>query len=181
MVRKVFCIVVSFAIISLQGCGKTLLTQHIIQQLSLHNTTADYLSLDDYYLSHSSLQQLQLQTQYQLFQRRGLPGTHDIKLLQTHLEEHLQGRAIVDVPVYDKLAFNGQGDRSTLIRSIQPIDVLILEGWMIGFIPLQQESSNLTVGSCLINTALKASIILVSKLQQRLDCGHHSAGDEQEQ
>jgi len=147
---------IPFTIISLQGCGKTPLTQHIVQQLSLHNITADYLSLDDYYLPHSSLRQLQLQSQCQLYQRRGLPGTHDIELLRNHLKEHLGSGTIIGAPVYDKLALNGRGDRSTPVRNVQPVDVLIIEGWMIGFIPLCEESSKLTSDYRLINKALKA-------------------------
>ena len=47
--------------------------------------------------------------------------------------------APVNVPVYDKSAHAGRGDRapvSDLRRVAAPVDIVLLEGWMLGFTPV---------------------------------------------
>lgn len=44
----------------------------------------------------------------------------------------------VRLPVYDKSMHNGQGDRSTdTVTVTMPVDVVIFEGWCLGFYPLE--------------------------------------------
>ncbi|KAI9654511.1 MAG: hypothetical protein M1821_006601 [Bathelium mastoideum] len=77
-----------------------------------------------------------------LIQHRGEPGTHDLKL-GAELFASLKARKEAKIPVYDKSAFNGQGDRAleptwkTVNAPNAPsISVIIFEGWCVGFRPL---------------------------------------------
>lgn len=81
-------------------------------------------------------------------QGRGLPGTHD-PILGAEILERLsyinekqadQNLVPVSLPVFDKSAYRGFGDRSNETVSVHPpVDVVILEGWCFGFQPLSFE------------------------------------------
>ena len=46
----------------------------------------------------------------------------------------------VQIPSFDKSLFSGEGDRAdTWISVNSPVDVVILEGWCVGFYPTTQE------------------------------------------
>ena len=106
------------------------------------------LSIDDLYLPHD--QQLSLarsHPQNPLVQHRGQPSTHDIALGKK-LFTSIQDRASnIKIPSYDKSAFNGQGDRrpesewETIndASSTQKVEVIIFEGWCVGFRCLPHE------------------------------------------
>ena len=45
----------------------------------------------------------------------------------------------IDIPRYDKSAYNGKGDRakqSEWMKMNGPLDLVIVEGWMLGFNPV---------------------------------------------
>ena len=99
-------------------------------------------SIDDFYLTHAD--QSELASKYPtnpLVQHRGQPGTHDLPLAQQTLSS-LRDRQKVQIPVYDKSAFNGQGDRTdssvweSFNDSEPSVDVVLIEGWCVGFRPL---------------------------------------------
>lgn len=99
------------------------------------------LSIDDLYLPHDKQQTLaQYNASNPLVQHRGQPSTHDIAM-GTALFDSLSDRdANIKIPSYDKSAFNGQGDRKptsewqTVNREGEkPIEVVIFEGWCVGF------------------------------------------------
>ncbi|KAI4174295.1 MAG: hypothetical protein LQ343_002434 [Gyalolechia ehrenbergii] len=125
-----------------QGIGKTSLVSAIARLLKqppyyLHTAV---LSLDDFYLSHND--QLHLAAVYPnnpLIQHRGQPSTHDLQLAVSVLSS-LRARRETKIPSYDKSACEGQGDRveqdrwATVNGERQwPIDIVILEGWCLGF------------------------------------------------
>ncbi|KAJ9101505.1 hypothetical protein QFC19_005158 [Naganishia cerealis] len=133
-----------------QGCGKTTLTDEIQRYLCLSKVKARsaVLSLDgklrtssqqNLYHTHKSLLNLrERHPQNALLSGRGLPGTHDLELARTTLDtiqKCNQGDTTrIELPIFDKSAFAGQGDRSTRTISIEtPVDVFILEGWSMGF------------------------------------------------
>lgn len=109
--------------------------------LSLHTAV---LSLDDFYLPHSALNELAKQNA--LWNGRGEPGTHDLEL-GTQLFSSLKTindilepnepsgqHPEVQLPVYDKSLHSGKGDRSSETVPVHaPLDVLIFEGWCVGF------------------------------------------------
>lgn len=122
-----------------QGCGKTTLTRTLVALLAPLGVRALSLSIDDFYLSRA--EQIALAKKYAqnpLLQQRGYPGTHDVELgartlrklkILTLNEKYL-------LPAYDKSLHQGQGDRapeSEWTPIVGPLDIIFLEGWMLGF------------------------------------------------
>lgn len=130
-----------------QGVGKTTLTRNLFKILEgpPHSLKLAILSLDDLYLSHSGL--IRLAEKYPsngLLQGRGQPGTHDVDLGETILDafNHINDPDAkpVEIPIFDKSLFNGEGDRLPSGIVVQPpVHVFILEGWSMGFYPLSSE------------------------------------------
>jgi len=97
-----------------------------------------------------------------LLNGRGLPGTHDLPLLASVLanlsrindpvsppsltnpdapEVQNQTHGTVETPTYNKGAFSGEGDRNAESKTISgPIDVVLLEGWCMGFYPVSDSA-----------------------------------------
>lgn len=130
-----------------QGSGKTYtatkLYEHLIKKYG-NSRSITHMSLDDFYLTHGD--QLKISEQYshnKLLQGRGLPGTHDIPLLNQVLQNILQSKSDgndtehILIPKYDKSKHNGEGDRSDIVVQCKiPVDICIIEGWFLGFTPL---------------------------------------------
>ncbi|KAF8688580.1 hypothetical protein RHS03_09547, partial [Rhizoctonia solani] len=99
-------------------------------------------SIDDLYLPYDGLIQLgRTHPDNALLQGRGLPGSHDPVLGATILERLSRINAgddtSISLPVFDKSAYQGFGDRSSeTVEVWAPVDVVILEGWCFGFQPL---------------------------------------------
>lgn len=131
-----------------QGSGKTFLTTRLREALIAppHSLSVVVLSIDDLYLPHDQLVAVaQTYPENRLLQGRGQPGTHDVKLgteILTRLkrineDKHDDG---VHIPSFDKSLHGGEGDRvpeGTTVKG--PIDVVILEGWCVGFYPSTRE------------------------------------------
>lgn len=122
-----------------QGSGKSYLTArvHTILTSKPYGLRVASLSLDDLYLPHSGLRHLaSLYPENALWCGRGLPGTHDVQLAVNILGKLSHGD-LVELPRFDKSLHNGEGDRlpidgtGTLVQGLQ--DVVIMEGWCIGF------------------------------------------------
>ncbi|CCD24542.1 putative ATP-dependent kinase NDAI_0D02280 [Naumovozyma dairenensis CBS 421] len=139
-----------------QGSGKSytskIIYEHLLKKYSgegegnVGKKTIAYVSIDDFYLTHRD--QLALNEQYprnKLLQGRGMPGTHDMSLLNDCLNAIQQRRGNnkdqdkLILPQYDKSKYNGEGDRSenNLVMDA-PVDIFILEGWFIGFEPIMK-------------------------------------------
>src|SRR5581483_6267411 len=76
---------------------------------------------------------------------RGYPGTHDVALGEQVLDAlaGLEPGAEARVPRYAKGARGGRGDRapaSGWTRIVGPVDVILVEGWMLGFSPVDEGS-----------------------------------------
>lgn len=125
-----------------QLTGKSFLTSHLLLRLSLppHNLTIATLSLDDLYLPHTSLQSLaSSHPTNKLLQGRGPAGTHDLPLAERVMSELKAGRA-TNLPMFEKSAFGGRGDRSQEeVRVEGKVDLVLFEGWMVGFRGLEKE------------------------------------------
>ncbi|KAM3532871.1 hypothetical protein MY4038_003877 [Beauveria bassiana] len=130
----------------IQGAGKTTLVAALTAALQEQGVHAVVCSIDDFYLSHDD--QIALAAQQPdnaLIQHRGEPGTHDVALAVQVFAELTNGQP-TKLPLYDKAAYQGQGDR--LLESAwlpvnqpsqPPIDVLMLEGWSVGFRPVSDD------------------------------------------
>lgn len=80
---------------------------------------------------------------------RGNALTHDVELGRKTLEGLLllgKGTSSeLKVPRYDKSAYDGKGDRADeaswpVIKG--PLDVVLFEGWMLGFTPISEEAAS---------------------------------------
>lgn len=99
--------------------------------------------MPDFYLDYRGLKSLaQEYPDNEMLQGRGPPGTHDIPLLKSVLSSvtkiNASTASSVDLPSFDKSQNSGFGDRSASpIPLMGPIDIFILEGWSLGFEPLE--------------------------------------------
>ncbi|KAG5647097.1 hypothetical protein DXG03_001468 [Asterophora parasitica] len=126
-----------------QGSGKSYLSAQLKENLSQlpYSLNVALLSIDDLYLPHDGLIALATEQPLNpLWAGRGHPGTHDVKLgvdILRKLQSHSQG---VELPSFEKSLFNGEGDRlPTGVVINPPVDVVILEGWCVGFFPISEE------------------------------------------
>jgi D-glycerate 3-kinase len=130
-----------------QGSGKTTLVTYLLELMPLFGLRSTTVSIDDFYLSRAG--QLALSAAHPgnpYLEHRGYPGTHDIELGARTLSA-LRGlgpgsnRQTVLVPAYDKSAHGGRGDRKQeheWRRVEGPLDIVILEGWMLGYSPVAE-------------------------------------------
>ncbi len=125
-----------------QGCGKSALARHLVEALSVIGVHAVDVSIDDFYLTRDA--QVALADRHpgdRTLEHRGYPGTHDVELGRRTLSALLDGRRTL-VPAYDKSAHRGRGDRAPVSawRMIEPpLDLVLVEGWMLGFEPLSDD------------------------------------------
>ncbi len=127
-----------------QGCGKSTLAAALVGALGDVGVRAVTVSIDDFYLTHG--EQLALADRYAgnpYLLHRGYPGTHDVALGLRQIETLAALGPGEDalVAAYDKSAHRGRGDRkprSEWRRVTGPLDLLILEGWMLGFSPVDE-------------------------------------------
>ena len=123
-----------------QGSGKSTLAAGLVAALEARGHRAVALSVDDLYLTRA--EQLALAEAHpgdRCLEHRGYPGTHDVALGSSILNL-LRLNQSVTLPAYDKSAAGGRGDRapaSTWRRVEGGLDLVILEGWMLGFRPVE--------------------------------------------
>jgi D-glycerate 3-kinase len=127
----------------LQGSGKSTWASKIVETLtSQHQLYTITISLDDLYKKHDDLvAQRDRDVDNKLYRTRGQPGTHEEQLGAKFFEElrSYRGEGELKIPSFDKSKFDGQGDRApesdwpTISR--KP-DVVVFEGWCVGFQPL---------------------------------------------
>jgi D-glycerate 3-kinase len=130
-----------------QGSGKTYLTTRLRDTLTAdpHKLAVAVLSIDDLYLTHDGLVELaRSHPQNALLNGRGQPGTHDVPLGTTILNQlkriNEPGTPDVLLPIFDKSLYGGEGDRlKNTIAVSKPLDVVIIEGWCAGFYPVLRE------------------------------------------
>jgi D-glycerate 3-kinase len=155
--------------------GKTTVERQLIQLLSVqHQITAIEFSLDDFYFPRAGL--LDLKAQYPentLLHGRGLPGTHDLSLLQHVLQLFKDGKYPVEIPIFEKEKYQGFGDRSTRCQIIhQPPHIVFFDGWMLGFQSIR-ESPEVSVQTMVPKVILaeygEGNIIQVNQLLQIYD------------
>lgn len=122
-------------ILGSQGMGKTTLCMVLSLIFNTLDLAVASLSLDDLYLTHAARKKLQQQDSRLIW--RGPPGTHDIKLGLQVIEECLEHnvQSVIELPRFDKSAFNGSGDRTTSETITKP-DILLFEGWFVGVQPI---------------------------------------------
>ena len=142
-----------------QGVGKTTLTEFMRALFAAEGKSCLSVSIDDFYLTGPKQESLAAaHPTNPLLTFRGNAGSHDVQLMEDTLHalgniNHPQlggtvtagtagnpgtaGR--VRVPQYDKSLRGGRGDRADVsewLEVLAPLDVVLLEGWMLGFTPV---------------------------------------------
>ena len=122
-----------------QGAGKSTLCRALAKMFERQGTIAAAISIDDFYLTRAEQIHLASAHPSNLYlQNRGYPGTHDVGLALKTMRA-FQDRIEVVIPRYDKSAYQGKGDRAPVsewTRVKSPADVVLFEGWMLGFQPV---------------------------------------------
>ncbi len=113
-----------------QGSGKSTLCDYLIAwyRHSLGKQCLS-LSLDDFYLTAAERQRL-AQDVHPLLRTRGVPGTHDMELLQSTLQRLLAGEP-ARIPRFDK-AVDDRRPEAQWDSVDGTVDIILLEGWCIG-------------------------------------------------
>lgn len=117
-----------------QGSGKSTLALGLkkILQHTYHLRVA-ILSIDDFYLTQQERLAL-AQSVHPLLRTRGVPGTHDMALMDQCVTQLLDPSATktTSIPIFDKLT----DDRAPVAQSLKgPFDAVIIEGWCIATPP----------------------------------------------
>ena len=110
-----------------QGTGKstmTLFLKHILE--AEPGASVAILSLDDFYSTRKERLLLAEQV-HPLFITRGVPGTHDIDLLEQVIEQLSEQKAC-RVPIFDK-ALDERCHESMWQVYEKPVDIILFEGW----------------------------------------------------
>ncbi|KAL2462742.1 D-glycerate 3-kinase [Forsythia ovata] len=130
-----------------QGCGKTTLVFALDFLFRMTGRNSATISIDDFYLTAEDQAKLRDSNPGNaLLEFRGNAGSHDLSLsieTLTALGKLTKEGMKIKLPRYDKSAYNGRGDRadpSTWPEVEGPLTVVLFEGWMLGFKPLQTEA-----------------------------------------
>ena len=167
-------------ITGLQGAGKSTWASKIVEILTAeHQLYTITVSLDDFYKTHDGLvSQRDQDLENRLYRVRGQPGTHDEQLAARFFAEleAYSGEGELKIPSFDKSQFNGEGDRSPVSAwhsvSRKP-DVVVFEGWCVGFQPLsasavQEKHSLALAGKLPINTPAQHQLSHLLEVNENL-------------
>jgi|TARA_B100001093_G_scaffold51943_1_gene44048 D-glycerate 3-kinase len=124
-----------------QGSGKSTITQ-ILKLIfkNKYNLSVCCFSIDDFYKTLKERKKLSIKI-HELFKTRGVPGTHDVKLLKKTFSDLLKKNfKPVLVPRFDKSKDDRVSKKKWQKISQQP-QIIIFEGWCVGAKP--QKNKNL--------------------------------------
>jgi len=112
-----------------QGTGKSTLThflKHLIETES--GFAVAEISLDDFYATYAERQQLATDI-HPLLLTRGVPGTHDIDLMENTFSALLEGKPCT-VPRFNKSIDDREHDNKwSQFNNHTSIDIILFEGW----------------------------------------------------
>ncbi|KAL5975626.1 hypothetical protein ACLOJK_019951 [Asimina triloba] len=129
-----------------QGCGKSTLVFALDHLFRVTGRKSATVSIDDFYLTAEDQDKVRGEFPgNSLLEYRGNAGSHDLPLsveTLTGLTKLTKEGMKMKLPRYDKSAHGGKGDRadpSTWPEVEGPLEVILFEGWMLGFKPLPNE------------------------------------------
>ena len=127
-----------------QGSGKSSLSKLIKLYLEKFcYKSVVIISMDDFYLSKNQRTQLSKNI-HPLFLTRGVPGTHDLELMNKKIGQIFNKEFPIYLPIFDKVL----DTRKRTYKKVLKADVVIFEGWCAGAQPvdlnyLQKNFNNL--------------------------------------
>ena len=152
-----------------QGSGKSTLVALMARVMQeLHGISTVVLSLDDFYLTKAARAAL-AESIHPLFATRGVPGTHDLALLNETITALRQPAGAVPVPAFDK----ARDDRTEMVHWRQvsaPVQLILLEGWCVGLSP--QSESELEVPTNPMEAEQDPSLIWRREVNRQLANGY---------
>ena len=117
-----------------QGSGKSTLSLLIKTYFKkFYKKDVVILSIDDFYLSSFQRKKLSIKLKTNLFHTRGVPCTHNLKLLIETVDKLKRNKFPVYTPIFDKVTDNKKKHN----RKINKADLIILEGWCVGSKPIE--------------------------------------------
>ena len=124
-----------------QGTGKSTLTYFLKHLINAESglSVAD-ISIDDFYLTRSERATL-AQSLHPLLITRGVPGTHDVKLMENTLSKLMNGKTC-SIPRFNK-AIDDRYKQEQWTLCDKKIDIILFEGWC-NHSPAQKEQDLLT-------------------------------------
>ena len=123
-----------------QGAGKSTITQ-IIKLILKHKykLKVTYFSIDDFYKTLKERNKLSNNT-HNLFKTRGVPGTHDTKLLKkTFFNLKKKNFKPVLIPVFDK-SRDDRVPKKRWKKIYEQPNIIIFEGWCVGAKPQKNKA-----------------------------------------
>lgn len=119
-----------------QGSGKSTLAALLVLLVrEMMGLRAINLSIDDFYHTHATRQQLARDV-HPLFATRGVPGTHDVPLALQTIEALRQGGQVA-IPRFDKSVDDRHPAAAWPVVKA-PVDLIVLEGWCLS-VPAQPD------------------------------------------
>ena len=117
-----------------QGSGKSTLSLLIKTYFKkFYKKDVVILSIDDFYLSSFQREKLAIKLKTNLFHTRGVPCTHNLKLLIDTVDKLKRNKFPVYIPIFDKVTDNKKKHN----RKINKADLIILERWCVGSKPIE--------------------------------------------
>ena len=115
-----------------QGTGKSTISQIIkIILKKKYNLNSVCFSIDDFYKTLKERKKM-AKNIHQLFLTRGVPGTHDTKLLQNTFKGLLKKNfKPISIPRFDK-STDDRVNKKIWLKIKKKPDIIIFEGWCVG-------------------------------------------------
>ncbi len=120
-----------------QASGKSTLAAQIVAAATARGIHAAAASLDDFYLDLPQREALAARV-HPLLATRGVPGTHDLPLLQSTLAAIRAGKPTA-LPKFDK-GRDRRAPESEWSRIDRPLRLFVLEGWCLGVEPQGEDA-----------------------------------------
>tara|TARA_B100000700_G_scaffold318995_1_gene413272 strand:- start:43 stop:960 length:918 start_codon:yes stop_codon:yes gene_type:complete len=118
-----------------QGSGKSTIAQILKLILNIkYNLNTISFSIDDFYKTLKSRKKMS-KTVHKLFLTRGVPGTHDIKLLSKIFKKLLKKKfSSMLIPKFDK-SIDDRVKKKRWTKVKKKPEIIIFEGWCVGSQP----------------------------------------------
>lgn len=129
-----------------QGSGKSTLAMLLSQIFNvLNGMNVANLSIDDFYKTKEERKQSAVDI-HPLLSTRGVPGTHDIDLLNATLKQLSLTGIEASIPRFDK-STDDRHVKSEWGVINTPVDIILLEGWCVGARPQTQQQLNQAINT----------------------------------